>query len=105
MIFLHYICYQLVNIVDLADGRDCIRTVMGAHDQRLGFKIRDATDAQIALHVMDVVIELGTEGRILNIMNGPVKTVFPIHRQTGPAGSQVGMVVRAEKQIKYAILF
>ena len=78
---------------------------MGTHDQGLGFKIGDAADAQIALHVMDIVIELGTERRILNIVNGPVETVFPIHRQTGAPGSQVGMIVRAEKQIKYAILF
>jgi hypothetical protein len=78
---------------------------MGTHNQWLRLKIGDAADTQVAFHVMDVVIELSTERRVLNIVDGPVEPVFPVHRQSGPAGSQMGMVIRAEKQIKYAIFF
>ena len=79
--------------------------MVGTDDQGLGFKIGNAADTQIALHVMDVIIELGTERRILNIVDGPVKAILPVHRQAGPAGSQMGMVICAEKQIKHAIFF
>jgi hypothetical protein len=78
---------------------------MGPYNQRLGFKIRNAADAQVALHVMDIIVKLGTERRVLNVVDGTVEAVFPIHRQTGPAGSQVRMIVRAEKQVKYTIFF
>jgi hypothetical protein len=102
---LHYIGYQLVNIIDFADSGNGISPMVRSHNQGLGLKIRDATDAQVTLHVMDIIVKLGTEGRVLNVVNGTVETVLPVHCQTGPAGSQMGMIVRAEKQIKYAIFF
>ena len=78
---------------------------MGTDDQGLGFKIGNAADAQVAPHVMDVIVKLGAEGRVLNVVDGPVETLFPVHCQAGPAGSQVGMIVRAEEQIKNTIFF
>jgi hypothetical protein len=54
---------------------------------------------------MDVIVKLGTERRVLNIMDGPVEAILPVPRPTGPAGSQMGMVICAEEQIKHAIFF
>ena len=103
--FFHNACHQLIHVIDLADSGDSVCSVMGPYNQRLCFKIRNAADAQVALHVMDIIVKLGTERRVFNVVDGTVKAVFSIHRQSGPAGSQMGMVIRAEKQIKYAIFF
>ena len=78
---------------------------MGTDDQGLGLKIGNAANTKVAPHVMNVIVKLGTERRVFNIMDGPVEPLFPVHCQTGPTGSQMGMVIRAEKQIKYAIFF
>ena len=101
----HNAGHQLIHVIDFADGGNGIGSVVGTDDQRLGFKIGNAANTQIALHVMDVIVKLGTEGRILNIVDGPVEAILPVHRQAGPAGSQMGMVICAEKQIKHAIFF
>jgi hypothetical protein len=53
---------------------------------------------------MYILIELGPERCILNIVDGTVKSVFAVYRHSSPSGSQMGMIVNSEKQIKYAVL-
>ena len=102
---LHDLRDQFIHVIDLADRGDGIRTVVRTDDQGLRLKIGNAADAQVTPHMMNVVIEFGTERRVLNIVDGPVEALFPVHRQTGAARSQVGVVIRAEKQIENAIFF
>ena len=97
---------NLIQIVDLSHSGNGIGAVMGAHNQRLGLIVGNTSDAQIAVHFTEVLVELGAEGGILDIMYRPVEPLLPaVNRHSGPAGSQMGMIVGAKEQVKHAVVF
>ena len=96
---------QLCRVVDAAHRGNRIGSVVGADQQGLGLVVGNTANAHPACHFVDVFFKLGPERRIFNVVNGTVKSLFPIHGHTCPAGSQMGVIIGSEKQIKYAILF
>ena len=55
----------------------------------LRFKIRNAADAQMALHLADIPVEFRPERRILDIMDRAVEAAFSICCHTASPGSQM----------------
>ena len=106
MSFCEQILYNSIGIIDLTNRGDGISSVMGTHHQRLGFKIRDTSDTKIAPHFIDILVKFGTKRCILDVVNGPVITfLFAVNCHSGASGSQMGMIVCSEKQIKYTVFF
>ena len=78
---------------------------MGTHHQRLGLKIGNTAEAQMSVHLIDILVELRTERCILYVVNGSVVTFFiAVDCHAGASGSQMGMINYSKKQIKYTIL-
>ena len=78
---------------------------MGTHHQRLGLKIRNAADADISLHLIEILVKFCPKRSIFNIMYRPVEALFfAIDHHACSPGSQMGMVIRSEIQVKDTIL-
>ena len=100
-LFRKIVLHQLVGIVDDADRYDGVEAQMRAHEQRLGVAVADAAEARVTAEVRKVALELRPEGRVLNIMDLPLEALFPVkENHTTPACAEVGMVVRAEKDVQ-----
>ena len=98
--------YNLVGVVDFAHGDNGVGAVVRAHNQGLGLIIRDAANAQATLHAGHIFVKLRPERRVFNVVNGPVKALFPvIHSHARPAGAQVRVIVCPEEQVEHAVLF
>ena len=97
--------HQRLGVVDAPDGGDGEVAQMGAHDQRLGLVVGDTADAQVALHVVDIPLKLGAEGRVFDVVDGPLEAALAVHHHAAAPGAEMGVVVRAEKQVKYAVVF
>ena len=96
---------QSCHIINFADRRDRVSSMMRTHDQRLRFHVGDTADAQVPLHFMDIAVKFGAERRIFNVVDGPIEPLFSINRHAASSGSQMRMIVRTEKQIEHAIFF
>ena len=97
--------HQLLRVVNPPHGDDGVSAVVGADDEGLGVVIGNTPDAKVALHLVYVLVELGAKGGVLDVVDGPVKAgILPVHRHARTAGAQVGVVVRAEKQVQQAVL-
>ena len=66
------LCCKLLNVVDFADGNNGVSAEFTDNDQRLIFKVTDDTDTGFPGKLANVIIELGTELRIGNIVNTAV---------------------------------
>ena len=77
---------------------------MGADDQGLRFIIGDTSDPQIPFHLPHILVELGSERRILYIVNGTVKTILTIYSHAASPRTKVGMVVCSKKQVKDTVI-
>ena len=96
---------QLCRVVDLAHRGDGVCPMVGTDHQRLGLEVRDAADADVPLHLIEILVELCPKRRVLYIMYGPVESLlFTIDHHSRPPGSQMGMIVRSEEQVKDTIL-
>ncbi len=67
---------DFVHVVDSAHRRDGKDPEMRAYDERLGLIIGNAADAQMALHLPDIPLELRAEIGTLDVVNRAVK---PLH--------------------------
>ena len=77
---------------------------MRAYNQRLGFEIGDTSDAEIALHLMNIFLKFGTEGRVLDVMYGSIETfLLSVYCESASSGSQVRVVICTEEQVKHTI--
>ena len=95
---------DLLGVVDLPDGGDGKGAVMGADDQRLRLVVGNASDSEIALHLIGFPVKFCPERRVFYIVDGAVEAVIPaVYGHARPAGSQMGMVVRPEEKIEYAV--
>ena len=95
---------QLVGVADDANHGDGVKPQVGAHQQGLGVRVADAADAALPVEIRQVVFKLGAEGGIFNVVNLTLETVFTvIHDHTGPAGAQVGVIVRTEENVQYRV--
>ena len=79
--------HQGLGVVDAADCGDGEVAQVGAHDQRLRLVIRYAADAQVALHVVDIPLELGAEGRVLDVVDGALKAALPMYHHAAAPGA------------------
>ena len=92
--------HQLLSIVDDAHGGDGEQAQVAAHQQGLGVGIGDTAHTGNAGHLGQIIFKLGAEGRIFNVVNLPLKALLGVvENQAAPAGAQVGVVVRAEKDV------
>lgn len=74
---------------------------MRAHEQRLGVAVADAAKARVTTEIRKIALELRPKGRVLNIMDLPLEALFLVkENHTTPACAEVGMVVRAEKDVQ-----
>ncbi len=96
--------YQLFGVLNDAHGRDGVQPQMGAHQQGLGIRIADAADARPPVERGKILLELGAEGGVFNVVDLPVETLLPIvDGHAAPASAQVGVVVRAEEHIQHHV--
>ena len=80
--------------------------MMRTNQQGLGFIIGNTADAQMSVHVVDFLIKLRSEGRILYIVNRSVISFFfAVYNHSRTSCSKVGMIVCSEEQIKHTVLF
>jgi hypothetical protein len=104
-LFLEGMAYQSVGVLDDPHSGDGVNAQVRADDERLVFEIADDADAQAAAHLLDVLFELGSELGIAYIVDVSTETPAFDGGQSAPAGAQMGMVVRAEKEIGDTVLF
>ena len=91
---------KIINVVNSTDRGYRKVAEMRADDERLRLAVGYTADAEIALHFLDVMLELGAERRVFDIVYRALKAVFAVYGETSAAGSEVRMVVSPEKQIK-----
>ena len=98
--FLH----NLVRIADDSHGGDGEQAQVGAHQQGLGVGVADAADTAAAVELGDILLEFRAEGSIFNIVNLPLEAAFLIiDNHAAPAGTQMGVIVHAEKDVENAV--
>ena len=76
---------------------------MGADNQGLGIRVADAPDAHGALHFQAVPLKFGAEGRIFDVVDGPLDPLIRENRHAAPARAEMGMIIGAEEQIHHAV--
>ena len=80
--------HDLVGVVDFAHGHNGVGAMVRPHNQGLGLVVGDAPNAQMALHAGHVLVELGAEGRVFNVVDGAVKALCRVvNRHAGTAGA------------------
>ncbi len=100
------ILYQPVRIVDLSHRADSISTVMRTDQQRLRLIIGNTADSKLPVHIVDILVKLGSKRSVLDIVNRPLKPArFVVNCHSGTSRPQMGMIIRPKKQIKHTILF
>ena len=80
---------ELIQVVDLSDGGDGEGPVVGAGDEGLRLKIRNAPDTHVSAHFLHVVLKLRAEGAVFDIVDRTVETVLTVYDHTCPAGSEM----------------
>ena len=96
---------DLFLIVDLTHRRDGKAAQMGLQKQRLRLIIRNAADPQISFQFLHIPFKLGTERRILYIMDRAVKPVFTVNSHSASSRAEMRMVVHAVEKLQHTILF
>ena len=92
---------QLVDVVDDTHRADGVQAQMGAHQQRLWVGVADAAHADVALELMQRAFKFRAEGGVFNIVDLPDEPgLRPVNHHAAPAGTQMGVVVRAEKYVQ-----
>ena len=92
---------QLVGIVDDAHGGDGEKPQMRADQQRLRVGIADAANAAASGKIAQVLLELGPEGGVLDIVDLALKALLPVVKDhAAPVGAQMGVVIHAEKDVE-----
>ena len=96
MILVEYQLNEAFLIVDPADCTDGKIAEMAANQQRLRFVIGNTGNTQITAHIVYILFELCSEGRVLDIMDLTLETQLAvIHDHTAASRSQMGMIVDA----------
>ena len=97
--------HQLLQVVNPPHGGDGVVAQMRPDNEGLGIGVADAADTQRPGHVVHVPLELGAEGRILDVVDGPLEPlVRAVDGHAAPAGAQMRVIVHPEKQIGDAIV-
>ena len=96
---------QFVGVVDAPDRGDGKIAQVRAHQQGLRLAVRDAADAEGAVHRLEIAFELRAEGCVFNVVDGAVEPVFAVNGHPPAPGAEVRVVVRSEKQVEYAVFF
>ena len=98
------VLYDLIGVIDLADGRNGEGAVMRTHQNRLCFIIGDAADAERAVHRLRFRCKLRAERSVFNVVNGLVKAgLRAVNRHARAACAEVGVVINAEKKVENAV--
>jgi hypothetical protein len=92
------------DVVDPAHRDDGIVAEVGANDQGLVLGVADAPDPQVALHLGDVIIELGPELGVLNAMDETAEMLRVPNSQPPSPGSQMRVEIGTVKEIEDAVL-
>ena len=91
---------ERLGVVDAADDGNGVGAQVGPDQQRLGVGVADAADGRGALHILENMLKLGAEGRVLDVVDLPLQAdLGVIGRHTAPAGAEMRMIVRAEENI------
>ena len=97
---------QFLGIVDHTGHADGIGAQIGPDQQGLGIRVGNTADGGRAPHFLENMLKLGPERRIADIVNLPLQADLLVPRgHTGPAGTQMAVVVHAEKHIQHTVLF
>jgi hypothetical protein len=78
---------------------------MRADQQGLGVRVADAADAAGAVEFGHVLLELGPKGSVFDVVDLALESILLIvYDHASPAGTEVGVVVHAEKDVKNAVV-
>ena len=77
--------------------------MVGAHNEGLRLIVGNTSDAEIAVHLLDIIRKLGAERAVLNVVDGTVEAVLSVNSHAAAAGAEVGVIIRAEEEIKDTI--
>ena len=81
--------HKFVDVVDAPHGSDGEVAQMRAHEQGLGFVVRNAADAEFSLHFRKIAFEFGAERGVFDAVNGAVEAVFSVYGHASAPCSEV----------------
>ena len=95
---------QLLVIVDDANHADRVGAKIGTDQQGLRLIVADTADRCGALHLIQDLFKLGSEGRVLYVVDFTLQAeIRIIGRKPTPACAEVGVVVGSEEYVGHAV--
>jgi hypothetical protein len=76
---------------------------MGVDEEGLILIVADNPDPHGALHPMEIVLELAPELRVGDVVDESGEALSVLDREPTPQCAQMGMVIRAIKEIGYTV--
>ena len=95
--------HDLADVVDPAHRDDGIVAEVRADDQGLILRIADAPDTLVAFHLRDIVVELGAELSVFDVVDETVEVRRVPHCHAAASGSEVRMEISPVKEVEYTI--
>ena len=95
---------ELFAVGDLPYGDNGVDAQMRTDDQRLVLMVADYADAHSAVHPGDVLLELGPELGVLDVMDETDKTVLVQRRQPAAFRSQMRVIIRSVEKVIDAVI-
>ena len=93
------ILFQGIDIVDFAHGGNGETSQVGVDHHRLRLGVTDNTDTNIACHLVEILRELWTEMRVLDVVDVLVGLVTVKGSHTGTFGAKMRMIIGSVEQI------
>ena len=96
---------KLVDVIDLADGDNGVHTEPGCDHKGLVFQVTDDTDPAVAIQFYQIVVELGAELGVGDVVNAAPDYAALVHNcEPAALCSEMGMVVCTVKKIRHAVV-
>ena len=97
--------HQFFGIANLCHGYNCKAAQVAVHEKGLGIGVGNDAQADMAREPADVVLELGPERGVLDVVDRPLEALRAAQRHATAVRTQMRMVIRTEEQVAHAVLF
>ena len=95
---------KFIVIIDLSHKSEGKAADPGTEQKGLRLIIRNTSDSHISLHGPHISVKFCTERRVLNVVDGTVKSMFSVNSHTSAACSQMRMVIHSVKKLQYTVI-
>jgi len=96
--------HDFADVVDPAHGDDGVVAEVRTDDEGLVLGIADAPDPQAPLHLGDVIIELGPELGVFDVVDEAAEILRIPHRQSSAPGSEMRVEIGSIEEIEDTVL-